>query len=251
MGWLDGAVRLTPGFFEFTALGFTFSFNIIIPAMIIPGLVTTAMILYPWIEQWATGDRREHHILDRPRNAPTRTGFGAMAITFYLLLLLSGGNDILASQLHLSINDITNSLRLLVFVAPPIAFWVTKRICLGLQRKDREKVLHGRETGTIYRTETGEYFEVHAPIDEYARWELVQHDSPAPLVLPPKYDENGVRRPGAFFDGPRKRLSRFFFEDRVAPVTPVELEEAHEEHHAPAALEEAEERQPGSLTVGE
>ena len=49
---------------------------------------------------------------------------------------------------------------------------------MGLQRKDREKVLHGRETGTIYRTETGEYFEVHAPLDEYSRWTLVQHEAP-------------------------------------------------------------------------
>jgi len=181
MGWLDGAVRLTPGFFEFTLLGFTFSFNILIPAMIVPGLVTMPLILYPWIEQWATGDRREHHLLDRPRNAPTRTGLGVMAITFYLLLLVSGGNDIIAAQLHLSINDITNTLRLLVFVAPPLAFMVAKRICLGLQRKDREKVLHGRETGTIYRTETGEFFEVHAPLDEYSQWTLVQHEGHRPL----------------------------------------------------------------------
>ena len=143
------------------------------------------MILYPWIEQWATGDRREHHLLDRPRNVPTRTGLGVMAITFYLLLLISGGNDIIASQLHLSINDITNTLRLLVFVAPPLAFMVAKRICLGLQRKDREKVLHGRETGTIYRTETGEFFEVHAPLDEYSRWTLVQYEGHRPLELPP------------------------------------------------------------------
>jgi ubiquinol-cytochrome c reductase cytochrome b subunit len=253
MGWLDGAVRITPGFFEFTLLGFTWSFNIIIPALIIPGLVTIPMILYPWIEQWATGDRREHHLLDRPRNAPVRTGLGVMAITFYVLLLVSGGNDIIASQLHLSINDITNSLRLLVFVLPPIAFWITKRICMGLQRKDREKVLHGRETGTIYRTETGEYFEVHAPLDEYSRWTLVQHEAPAPLQLPPAYDENGVRRPGVRFDGARRRLSRFFFEDRVEPVTPAELEEAHEEHHALTAdAHESEQQQPlGSISVGE
>jgi ubiquinol-cytochrome c reductase cytochrome b subunit len=249
MGWLDGGVRITPGFFEFTLLGFTFSFNIIIPALIVPGLVTLPMILYPWIEQWVTGDRREHHLLDRPRNAPTRAGFGVMAITFYLLLLISGGNDIIASQLHLSINDITNSLRLLVFVAPPLAFMVTKRICLGLQRKDREKVLHGRETGTIYRTETGEFFEVHAPLDEYSRWTLVQHEAHRPLELPPAVDDNGVRRPGARFDGIRRRLSRFFFEDRVEPVTPVELEAAHEEHHAIEGSDHAEAERP-AVTAG-
>jgi ubiquinol-cytochrome c reductase cytochrome b subunit len=255
MGWLDGAVRLTPGFFEFTALGHTWSFNIIIPAMIVPGLVTAALFLYPWIEQWATGDRREHHVLDRPRNVPTRTGFGVMALTFYFLLLISGGNDIIAAQLHLSINDITNSLRLLVFVLPPLAFLVTKRICLGLQRKDREKVLHGRETGTIYRTETGEFFEVHAPLDEYSRWVLVSHEPLRPIELPPPYDENGVRRPGSRFDRMRQRLSRFFFEDRVEPVTPAELEEAHEEHEAIEAPAEEAEEQPAissrSLPVGD
>jgi ubiquinol-cytochrome c reductase cytochrome b subunit len=253
MGWLDGLVRLTPGFFEFTLLGHTWSFNIIIPAMIVPGLVTVPLILYPWIEQWATGDRREHHILDRPRNVPTRTGFGAMAITFYLLALVSGGNDIIASQLHLSINDITNSLRLLIFVLPPLAFVITKRICLGLQRKDREKVLHGRETGVIYRTETGEFFEVHEPLDEYSRWVLVQQEPLRPIQLPPAYDDNGVRRPGSRFDGLRRRISRFFFEDRVEPVTPAELEEAHEEHHAlpEGSGEREEERELPSVPAGD
>jgi len=250
MGWLDGAVRLTPGFFEFTALGYTFSFNIIIPSMIIPGIVTTLMLLYPWIEHWATGDRREHHLLDRPRNVPTRTGLGVMAITFYTLLLVSGGNDIIAAQLHLSINDITNVLRLLVFVIPPLAYVVTKRICLGLQRKDREKVLHGRETGTIYRTETGEYFEVHAPLDEYSRWVLVQQDQYRPIELPPAVDESGVRRPGSRLDGARRRLSRFFFEDRVEPVTPQELEAAHGEHHAIEGSDHAETDDRAAVTAG-
>jgi ubiquinol-cytochrome c reductase cytochrome b subunit len=250
MGWLDGGVRITPGFFEFTLLGYTFSFNILIPALIVPGLVTMPMILYPWIEQWATGDKREHHLAQRPRNAPTRTGLGVMAITFYLLLLISGGNDIIASQLHLSINDITNALRLLVFVAPPLAFMVAKRICLGLERKDREKVLHGRETGTIYRTEDGEFFEVHAPIDEYSRWTLVQYEANRPLELPPAIDDNGVRRPGARFDGLRRRLSRFFFEDRVEAVTPEELEAAHHDHHAIESSEHQDDNRPAAVTAG-
>ncbi|WP_088287338.1 ubiquinol-cytochrome c reductase cytochrome b subunit [Kineosporia sp. A_224] len=231
MGWLDGAVRLTPGFLEFQVLGFTVSGNILLPALIIPGLVTMPMILYPWIEQWATGDKREHHLLDRPRNVPTRTGLGVMAITFYLLLLVSGGNDIIATHLRLSINDITNSLRLLVFVVPPLAYVVTKRICLGLQRKDREKVLHGRETGVIYRTEEGEFFEVHEPLDEHDRWLLVQHDSFRPLDPAPTEDERGVKRPGARFDKVKAKLSSFYFEDRIEPVTPAELEAAHHEHH--------------------
>jgi ubiquinol-cytochrome c reductase cytochrome b subunit len=234
MGFMDGAVRLMPGFFEFTALGHTWSFNIFLPSAIMPGILTTLLAIYPWIEARATGDRREHHLLDRPRNVPTRTGIGVMAITFYLLLLISGGNDIFATHFSLSINDITNTLRLLVIVVPPLAFLVTKRICLGLQRKDREKVLHGRETGTIVRTETGEFFEVHEPLDPYARWALVQQEDYAPREVLELEDANGVRRPGARKDRWTRRLSRFYFEDRIAPVTPAELEAAHHEHDAHA-----------------
>jgi ubiquinol-cytochrome c reductase cytochrome b subunit len=232
MGFMDGAVRLTPGFFELNFLGSTLSLNILIPALIIPGIITNLLILYPWIEAWATGDRREHHLLDRPRNAPTRTGLGVMAITFYLMLFLAGGNDIIATHLSLSINDITWSLRILTFVLPPLAYVVTKRICLGLQRSDREKVLHGRETGRVFRTEDGEVFELHEELTPDARWVLVQHDAIRPLALEDGEDEAGVRRPGSRFDGVRRRISRFYFEDRVEPVTPGELAAAHHEHGA-------------------
>jgi ubiquinol-cytochrome c reductase cytochrome b subunit len=232
MGFMDGAVRLTPGFFELSFLGYTLSANIIIPALLIPGILTNLLILYPWIEAWATGDKREHHVLDRPRNAPTRTGLGVMAITFYLMLFLAGGNDIIATHLGLSINDITNMLRILVFALPPIAYLITKRICLGLQRSDREKVLHGRETGRVFRTEDGEVFELHEELSPEARWVLVQHEPVRPLALDDGEDEAGVRRPGSRFDGIRRRVSRFYFEDRVEPVTPAELAAAHHDHHA-------------------
>jgi ubiquinol-cytochrome c reductase cytochrome b subunit len=230
MGWLDGAVRITPGFFEFGLWGHTWSFNVLIPALVIPALITLPMILYPWIEQWVTGDRREHHLLDRPRNVPTRTGLGAMAITFYVLLWISGGNDIIATHLRLSINDITNSLRVLVIALPPLVFVITKRVCLGMQHKDREKVLHGRETGTIVRTDTGEFFEVHAPLDAYQRWNLVQHETFRPLGAEPEVDANGVRRPGGGLRQVRRKLTSFYFEDRVEPVTPAELVAAHHDH---------------------
>ena len=39
------------------------------------------LILYPWLEQWVPGDWREHHVLDRPRNQPVRTGIGVAFVT--------------------------------------------------------------------------------------------------------------------------------------------------------------------------
>jgi ubiquinol-cytochrome c reductase cytochrome b subunit len=242
MGFADGALRLIPGFFEFTAFGFTFSMNVFIGAILLIPVMYTLMGAYPFLERWVTGDRREHHLLDRPRNNPTRTGLGMAGLTFYGVLMFAAGNDIIAVVMHMSINDITHILRLLVFVGPVIAYWITKRICLSLQRRDRDLVLHGRETGHIIRTATGRTFERHEPLDAYTRWTLVQQEQHRPLELAEAADGNGVASPTARKDKLRARLSWFYFTDRVEPVTPTELAAAHHDGHGHEAIEAGEER---------
>ncbi len=210
IGFIDGGLRLFPGFFEFTLLGFTVSLNVLLPALVIPGVFITAMVAYPFIEAWVTGDKSEHHLLDRPRNAPTRTGLGVMAIVAYCIMWAAAGNDLIATHFHLSINDLTWLFRIGVFVFPPLAFVVTRRICLSLQRKDRDLVLHGRETGMIVRTEEGEMYEVHEPLDEFDRWLLVQHESHRPIAagLPGRRARRrGAQRPQPRRCGPSCRRS--------------------------------------------
>ncbi len=248
--FLDGALRLMPGFVEFTLLGFTLSLNILVPALVLPGLLVGVLMLWPFVESWAANDKREHHLLDRPRNAPVRTAAGIAGIFFYLVLCLAAANDLIATAFNLSINDLTNLFRALVIVGPPLVFWVTKRICFGLQRKDREVALHGRETGRIVRTADGEHFEVHADLSDEDRWVLVQHDSHRPLELPPAKDENGVRRPGARTDAVRSKLSHWFFDERVEPATPAELAAAHHDGHAAEAIEASETETSGRQVVG-
>ncbi|MGN6751272.1 MAG: cytochrome bc1 complex cytochrome b subunit [Intrasporangium sp.] len=237
MGFADGALRLLPGFLEFEAFGFTFSMNIFPGSILLLPLMWTIIGVYPFVEKWVTGDEREHHLLDRPRNAPTRTAIGVAGIVLYVVLFFAAGNDLMAIKLHLSINDITNLLRLLFFVGPPIAFWITKRICLSLQQADREKVLHGRETGTIWRHANGEFEEIHAPLTPSERWPLVQHEIQAPLVVSETTDAHGVANPVARKERLRAKLSHFYFKDRVEPVSPAELEAAHHAH-GPAVVEE-------------
>ena len=90
MGFADGALRLLPGLAGVhTPSGFTFSLNVFIPARScsIPVLYGLAGA-YPFLEAWVTGDKREHHLLDRPRNAPTRTGLGVMALIVLLRAVL-------------------------------------------------------------------------------------------------------------------------------------------------------------------
>jgi ubiquinol-cytochrome c reductase cytochrome b subunit len=206
MGWLDGLVRMSPPL-ETHAFGYTISWNILIPGLILPGIMFTLLALYPFIESWASGDKREHHLLDRPRNAPNRTAIGAMALTFTLVSLLNGGNDIIATTFHLTINQMMWFSRIGVLVLPPIAFVITKRICLSLQRADRELVLHGRETGRLVRLPHGEFVEVHEPISAEKAWTLTSHEQLAPLELP-EFDAAGVRRPKALANKIRNRISR-------------------------------------------
>lgn len=236
MLFLEGGLRLMPGW-ESEIFGFTISWNILVPGVVIPGLLFTFLAVYPFLEAAATRDKREHHVLDRPRNVPTRTALGMAFLAAFGVLVLAGSNDLIATHFMMSINQITWAFRVLFFVAPVIAFWATKRICLSLQRKDRELVLHGHETGRIVRFANGEYIEVHRPLDEQERWLRVGHGAQRPFEIDPPEDARGVRRKGYRADKRAQRLSRFFFEDRVEPVTPAELAQAHShEAHAVPAL---------------
>jgi ubiquinol-cytochrome c reductase cytochrome b subunit len=212
---------------ETHAFGHTISWNILIPGLILPGIMFTGLALYPFIESWITGDKREHHLLDRPRNVPNRTAIGAMALTFTLVALINGGNDIIAQQFHLSINQIMWFSRIGILVLPPIVFVVTKRICISLQRADRELVLHGRETGRLVRLPHGEFIEVHEEISPEKKWLLTSHEQKGELELP-EVDKAGVRRSGTIRNKIRSRMSAANAE--VAPkVTAKDLKEI--EHH--------------------
>jgi ubiquinol-cytochrome c reductase cytochrome b subunit len=238
IGWLDGAVRIMPNWELTLWHHYTLSLNIIIPAMIIPGILFTGIALFPWIEAWVTGDKRPHNILDRPRNAPTRTALGVATIAFYGMLWISGGNDIIATTFSVPFNTITWVLRIAVFVVPPIAFFLTRRFCLALQRKDHDKLLHGRETGRILRHPDGEFTEIHAPISTKERAVIMAKQDVVPIALPPATDAEGVRNPAGIIVRSRARLSEFYYGPNIALPSETELAKAaaHLEHEAHAAL---------------
>jgi ubiquinol-cytochrome c reductase cytochrome b subunit len=236
MGWLDGALRIMPAW-EFTILGWTFSMNVFIPGVALMGLLFGILAAYPFVEQWVTKDRRVHHLLERPRNAPTRTAFGVAGMTAYGLLWISGGNDIIAIEFGIDFYWITRLLRVLVFVGPVIAFIVTRRICIGLQRKDAEVVVHGYETGVITRSADGGYTERHLPVSPSEAWRLANHDRPQVAAMPQATDENGVAAPGTSIEKARARASRFWSGHDHPKPTAAELHEAHEHQHDDAEIE--------------
>jgi ubiquinol-cytochrome c reductase cytochrome b subunit len=239
MGWVEGGLRIMPNW-ETHILGFTISWNIFIPGFGLLGLLAVVLAAYPFIERWVTGDNREHHVLDRPRNQPTRTAFGVAGITFYGLLWVGGGNDIIATTFKVAINDITWFLRFAIFIGPVIAFIVTKRICIGLQRRDRETLLHGMETGIIVRAPNGEFTEVHRPVSKENAYLISAHERQEPIEIGEGVDPNGVQAPNRRLLKIRAIASRFYFGDAVQKPTKRELESAHDHNgHAEISHDEA------------
>jgi len=197
MGFLEGALRMWPSW-HWDVGGYSFAFNVFVPALVPLGLIMTGLAVWPFLEQWITGDRREHHVNDRPRNAPTRTALGMAGVTVYGIMWLEGANDIVASQLSISLYLTTEIARYAIFIGPVVAYWVTKRVCLGLQRKDVHLLEHGVETGIIRQLPDGEYIEVTRPVDEEklavleARSQLPQIEAPVGDDVPAPSARGGL-----------------------------------------------------------
>ncbi|MFE9116382.1 cytochrome bc complex cytochrome b subunit [Streptomyces sp. NPDC007172] len=209
LGFSEGLIRVMPGW-EINAWGHTLQLGVFIPFALFP-LIMLAIAVYPFVEAWITGDRREHHIADRPRNAPVRTALGVAWLALYAVLLVGGGNDLWATHFQVSINAITWFVRIGFFVVPALAFVVTKRLCLGLQRRDRDKALHGRESGIVKRLPHGEYVEVHNPLTQAELYSLTAYEQPRPYVLGPTVDANGVTRRPRPSDRLRARLAQALY----------------------------------------
>ncbi|MCX4830586.1 cytochrome bc complex cytochrome b subunit [Streptomyces sp. NBC_00006] len=231
LGFSEGLIRVMPAW-EINAWGHTLQLGVFLPFTLFP-LILSFMAVYPFLESWITGDKREHHVADRPRDKPVRTGIGVAWLALYAVLLIGGGNDIVATQLHLSINAITWFVRISCFVAPVLAFVVTKRICLGLQHRDRDKALHGRESGQIRRLPHGEFIEVHEPLTRAELYTLNQHEQPRAYELGPRVDANGVQRKFSIRQRIRARLAKAMFGPGtyVPKATPEEYQALHSGWH--------------------
>ncbi|MFI6737132.1 cytochrome bc complex cytochrome b subunit [Nonomuraea sp. NPDC050451] len=181
MGFLDGALRIMPGW-ELTIGDYTLSLAVIVPTLVIPGVFFTALAAYPMAERFLVSRRsrrdalgrpkttsrlaREKHaqdLLDRPRETPVKTAVAVAGVTFYGLLWAAAANDQFAHQFQLTVDAVTIFFRYAVVIGPVIAFVVTRWICLALQQTDRDVAEHGVETGIIVRSPDGGFHERLAP----------------------------------------------------------------------------------------
>jgi ubiquinol-cytochrome c reductase cytochrome b subunit len=196
VGWLDGSTRLFPSWE--TRIGDYVLPAIFWPTVVMPGIVFTILAVYPFLEQYFTKDRAPHNLLQRPRDVPVRTAIGMMSIAFYVVLWISGGNDIIASRFQINLNLMTWAGRIGVLVLPAIAYYVTYRICVGLQRHDREVLAHGIESGIIERLPSGEFVEIHQPLGTGPHGELQYDGAPVPKKMNELEHPDRHRQPGFF-----------------------------------------------------
>ena len=230
MLWTDGLARVMPAWELY--LGHYTVPGAFWVAML-AGLMVVLLSAYPFIEAKITGDTAHHNLLQRPRDVPVRTSLGMMGIAFYFLVTLSGGNDLFAYHFGVSLNAMTWVGRIGLIVLPPLAYFVTYRICIGLQRSDREVLEHGIETGVIKMMPNGAFVEIHQPLGE-----VDEHGHPVPLPYAGAQVPKQMNQLG-FSGHPGRGVLTPDPEDVARKAAEIEHENHQEEYEMLQALNEA------------
>ena len=148
LGWLIGALRLTPGF-DVTIGDYTLVPNPFWGGALFPLIVFLFLVSWPFLERRVTGDRAFHNLLDRPRDAPWRTAIGAAFVTWVFLVFLAGAADRATVFFGLSYTTQIWAFRVLIWVIPILVLFATKRACEELLRIERaDTVRHAAEAET-------------------------------------------------------------------------------------------------------
>ncbi|HEY1706167.1 MAG TPA: ubiquinol-cytochrome c reductase cytochrome b subunit [Trebonia sp.] len=244
--FVEGALRLMPGV-ETNVAGHTIVWNVLVPAVLLPTVFFAGMIGYPFFERWVTGDRRPHQVLDRPRNVPARTGLGAAILVSAGVVQAAGGDDVIAFHLGLAVEDVVWVLRIGFFVFPVVAFLVTRRACVMLQRADRRRLRAGRTFAVVSQeasspqthspraggqeadgTSPGRaYVPVSRPVSDEER-ERLDARRPDELIRPIPRHLVPMPTPGRVLEQVRARVNHYYllswletpYKDGTPPETP-------------------------------
>ncbi|WP_225840218.1 ubiquinol-cytochrome c reductase cytochrome b subunit [Streptomyces sp. NK08204] len=233
VGFLEGALRLMPAA-ETDFAGHTVVWDVFLPAVVMPVSLFAVLYACPFLERWLAGPRPEQHLCDRPRDKPTRTALGAAGVTVYGVLLMAGGQDVLAYVFRVPLQALTYTLRAGLFVLPFLVYQATKRACLGLQAADRRRLLEGERTSEVRRTADGGYRDARTLLTGEEVYRILVRDEPRPLA-------RGTEA-WRWFHRHRIRnaLSRWYFGRRVEqPATDWQRSRIEAVRAAPSEAEES------------
>lgn len=136
LGWVEGSLRVLPSM-ETTLLGREVP-SPFLTGLTLPVVLFVLLVAWPFLEALVTGDRATHHLLDRPREHPVRTGVGVAGLAFVAVLLAAGSHDLQALLVRVPVDSVTTVYRWLLVLVPPVAGLVTTSVCRSLVRTERE-----------------------------------------------------------------------------------------------------------------
>jgi ubiquinol-cytochrome c reductase cytochrome b subunit len=143
LGWLIGALRLMPGF-DVTLGDYTLVPNPFWGGALFPLVVLGVLVAFPWLERRITGDRGVHNVLDRPRDAPGRTAFGAAFLTWIGLIFVAGSADRATVFFGLDYATQIWVYRFAVWLVPVAVFLVVRRLCRDLRQAEEVERVRAR-----------------------------------------------------------------------------------------------------------
>jgi len=143
LGWVEGAMRLAPGIN--LHLGHWLVPEVFFPGVLLPFVVFAALYAFPFAEKLVSLDEKPHHVLKLPWQQPFNTALGCAVFAFIAVLLVAGGDDIVAVATDSSVATLRTWLRVLVFVAPLCTGAVAYAICRLIGRRHAAACVDGAE----------------------------------------------------------------------------------------------------------
>ncbi len=153
IGFLEGSVRLFPDWEPH--IGSYMLPNPFYSGVLIPSIIFAVLFAVPFIERRYTKDTGEHHLLDRPRDAPVRTASGVAGLSVIVLLFVGGAQDIVAETISVSVGHVTAALQISLLVLPPVTWLITYRLCRAL--RDRPPPERTERASLVDREADGGY----------------------------------------------------------------------------------------------
>jgi ubiquinol-cytochrome c reductase cytochrome b subunit len=163
LGWLIGALRLMPSF-DVTIGHYTLIANPFWGGVAFPLLVLSVLALFPWVERRLSHDQSVHNLLDRPREAATRTAFGVAFLSWIFLIFAFGSSDRVYVLFGVSYETLLTAFRIAIWVIPAILFLIVRRLCRELQHAEKIEAERQRATQEAGLEETRMLAEGRSPL---------------------------------------------------------------------------------------
>ncbi len=156
VAWLDGALRVGPAL-AVHVFGHTIP-PPFWPGILLPLVLFGALYCWPFIEaSFSKRDVAAHNLLDKPYDAPLRTGLGVAVIAFGTVLGFAASDDVQAKVLHVPLEILLRAYQAAALVAPVVLGLVAVAICRELQARlgSEPGVRHLRRAELVRNAEGG------------------------------------------------------------------------------------------------